>query len=215
MKLGSKIANYISKKNREMKYRTFMKRFCPTAADKVLDVGAIENEHSPVCNFLEKKYPWQENITVLGVDKYSDFKKRYPAIKVFTYDGSQFPFEDKSFDICWSNAVLEHVGDRASQLFFINEIARVSKRAYLTTPNKYFPIEVHTRIPLLHYLPKKLFDKFLTAIGKRWATGNYMNLLTRKQLVALLDDSEITGYQVVKNKILFWTIDFSILLMPD
>lgn len=80
-----------------------------------------------------------------------------------------FPFKDKEFDICWCNAVLEHTGDRSRQKKFLKEVRRVAESSFVTTPNKYFTIEPHTRIPLLHFLPKRIFDAILNKAGMKWA----------------------------------------------
>ena len=53
----------------------------------------------------------------------------------------------------FSNAVIEHVGGRAEQRRFVDESLRVAPRAFVTTPNRWFPVEVHTRLPLVHWLP--------------------------------------------------------------
>jgi len=86
----------------------------------------------------------------------------------------------------------------------------VAKSGFITTPNKYFPIEVHTRTPLIHYLPKKFFDKYLYLIGKRWATGDYMNLLSFGDIKELLQEAKFSDYQIIKNRIFFSTLDFII-----
>ena len=63
------------------------------------------------------------------------------------------PFADGEFDIVFSNAVIEHVGGREQQRRFVEESLRVARRAFVTTPNRWFPVEVHTRLPLVHWLP--------------------------------------------------------------
>ena len=69
-------------------------------------------------------------------------------------DGCRLPFESGSFDWVFSNAVIEHVGDRNKQKQFANEIRRVAAKGYfVTTPNKFFPIEPHTLLPFYQYLP--------------------------------------------------------------
>lgn len=98
---------------------------------------------------------------------------------------------------------------------FLKEIKRVANRAFVTTPNKFFPIEVHTCVPLLHFLPKKLFDKYLLFIGQKWATGNYMNLLSLKDIGIFLKESGISRYKIIKNKLLFFTLDFIIYFNDD
>lgn len=172
-------------------------------------MGFSEKEYSDTDNFLEKNYPYPEKITALGIDRAKEFLLKYPKIKAVSYNGDDFPFADKSFDICWSNAVIEHVGDKKKQLHFLKEIKRVSKSGFITTPNRKFPIEVHTRVPLLHYLPKAIFDKFLSLINKKWATGDYMHLLSVKEAEELLSQAGFRNYRIIKNKLL-WTLDFII-----
>lgn len=208
----NRIINSISDRNRQGKYDIFLQRFNPDENTRILDVGASEREYRSTSNYLEKKYSYPENITVLGVDGYKGFCLRYPEVSVVKYGGGLFPFKDKSFDICWCNAVIEHVGSRSRQKVFLSEILRVSKRAFITTPNKYFIFEVHTKMLFLHYLPKKIFDKILIKIGKPWAAGNYMHLLGRRDLVDLLDTCGMKDYEIIKNKIMGFTIDYVLIL---
>jgi SAM-dependent methyltransferase len=161
---------------------------------------------------LEKNYPYKDRITALGIGGNDEFKKRYPEVKSVVYSGGVFPFKDKAFDVGWSNAVLEHVGTREAQILFLKEMKRVTNRAFITTPNKLFPIEVHTRIPLLHIvLPKKWFDYVVRLVGKGWASGNYMHLITLKRLREYLKEAGITEYTIIKNRIGFFTLDFVII----
>jgi SAM-dependent methyltransferase len=208
MSLAYKISSF----NRRRKYQIFQKELAPTSADKILDVGFSDQEYGPDDNFLEKNYPFPEKLTALGIDKAELFLKRYPAVKAVHYDGRQMPFADKEFDIVWSNAVIEHVGNREDQLLFLSEIARVGKKAFITTPNRYFPIEVHTRLPFVHWLPKKVFDRLVRFVGKDWAAGNYMNLLIKKEIILLLDAAEIKNYRLIGNHFLGFTLDFVILI---
>ena len=69
-------------------------------------------------------------------------------------DGRALPFRDGSFDVVFSNSVIEHVGDAASQLRFASEIARVGRAYWVQTPNRWFPVEQHLLTPLVHWLPK-------------------------------------------------------------
>ena len=69
-------------------------------------------------------------------------------------DGTSLPFADRSFDLVFSNSVIEHVGGRAQQARFAAEIARVGKQYWVQTPNRYFPVEHHLWTPLIHWLPR-------------------------------------------------------------
>ncbi len=209
------LAHKISAFNRNRKYKIFLELFKPNSTLSILDVGYSDKEYSATDNFLEKNYPFQEKITALGIDEPDKFSERYPQVKAIQYGGKKFPFIDKVFDICWSNAVLEHVGNNDDQLLFLKEIKRVSTMAFITTPNRYFPVEVHTRTILLHFLPKKIFERYLLSIGKKWATGNYMNLLSYDDIKTLLKSAGISNYRIIRNKILFFTLDFIIIINKD
>ena len=69
-------------------------------------------------------------------------------------DGRFLPFRDASFDVVFSNSVIEHVGDAASQERFAHEVVRVGRAYWVQTPNRRFPVEQHLLTPLVHWLPK-------------------------------------------------------------
>jgi SAM-dependent methyltransferase len=70
-------------------------------------------------------------------------------------DGRCLPFRDNAFDVVFSNSVIEHVGDSESQARFARESARVGRRFWVQTPNRWFPLEQHLFLPLLHWLPRQ------------------------------------------------------------
>jgi hypothetical protein len=76
-------------------------------------------------------------------------------------DGRQLPFPDSSFDIAFSNSVIEHLANWGSQVAFASEIRRVAHNYFLQTPNKMFPIEPHFITPFIHWLPKRVQRKLL------------------------------------------------------
>jgi len=69
-------------------------------------------------------------------------------------DGCPLPFRDKSFDVVFSNSVIEHVGEPLRHQQFAREIARVGVRYFVQTPNRWFPVEHHLLTPLIHFLPR-------------------------------------------------------------
>ena len=62
--------------------------------------------------------------------------------------------DNNLFDIVHSSATIEHVGSLEDQLTFVSECFIIKKRVYLTTPNRNYPIDFHTKLPLIHLLPK-------------------------------------------------------------
>jgi hypothetical protein len=210
--LIEKIAYGISAKSRAQKFDQFLTLIDPKEKETIVDVGVNTTEYSATDNYLEKFYPYPDRITAVGVEDMNDFQKRYPHVTVAQGDGRALPFADNTFAIGYSNAVIEHVGNFDDQKRFLGELVRVSTRGYLTTPNRHFPIELHTRVPLLHLLlSKQAFDRFVTWIGKGWAAGNYMSLLSEKDLRALFAHVGITHYTLIKNRFLGLPMTFTVI----
>jgi SAM-dependent methyltransferase len=183
-----RLADSISLRSRQRKLRLLLEELRPTAETTVLDVGADElgfgeGEGCGTLNFFEELYPWPERITALGLHDGGGFRARYPHIPYVQGDACDLPFADGAFDIVFSNAVIEHVGGRELQRRFVSEALRVGRRVFLTTPNRRFPIEVHTRLPLVHWLPDAVSHRVYRALGKDEATE--VDLLTRRSLAAL------------------------------
>jgi hypothetical protein len=69
-------------------------------------------------------------------------------------DATAMPeFEDKSFDIVFSNSVIEHVGDFESQAAMAATVRRIGRYYFIQTPNYCFPIEPHFLFPFANRLP--------------------------------------------------------------
>jgi SAM-dependent methyltransferase len=183
-----RVADAISLRSRERKLRLFMEDLQPTSATTVLDVGADElgfgeGHGCGTLNFFEERYPWPERITALGLHDGRGFRARYPGIAYVQGDACALPFADGEFDIVFSNAVIEHVGGRDRQRKLVSEALRVGRRVFITTPNSRFPVEVHTRLPLVHWLPDGLAHPLYRAAGKEFAT--HIHLLSRRSLASL------------------------------
>lgn len=76
-------------------------------------------------------------------------------------DGRCLPFGEQTFDIVFSNSVIEHVDSFDEQRKFAEEIRRVGRTYWVQTPNKWFFIEPHLITPFIHYLPLGLQKKLL------------------------------------------------------
>lgn len=101
--------------------------------------------------------------------------------------GESLPFEDGTFDVVFCNAVIEHVGSRAAQRRFLQEVLRVGRSAFLTTPNRWYPVELHTVTPILHWLPTPLYRKLYHALGfEFFSKEENLNLLDRQTIEELL-----------------------------
>src|SRR2546423_168616 len=176
-------ARGISARARAAMYALFVRQLQPTASTTILDVG-VSDEEGPETNMLEKQHPWLDRITCAGLGDGSELHRSYPALSYVKIDGSgRLPFQDKAFDIGWSNAVLEHVGGREQRISFLRELIRVSRSVFLTVPNRWFPVEHHTGIPLLHW-NGALFRASLRSTPMRyWSDPRNMDFLSRRMLL--------------------------------
>jgi len=172
----------VSVRSRRRKLRLFLDELRPTSVTTILDIGVDEvgfgaeggQSGCGTHNYFEKHYPWSDRITALGLHDGESFRRRHPEIAYFQGDACALPFADQSFDVVFSNAVIEHVGDIHRQRLFVSEALRVGHRVFLTTPNRWFPIEVHTRLPLVHWLPKDAADRAYDLAGRGWARENHL-----------------------------------------
>jgi SAM-dependent methyltransferase len=136
----------ISRHFRQRRMERFAVRMRVGKETRILDVGG-----SPETWRL---LPFAPRVTLLNIPM--SIEERDRAFTWVAGDGCALPFADGSFDIVFSNSVIEHVGDAARQEAFARETMRVGKRFFLQTPNAGFPVEQHLFMPLLHWLPKGL-----------------------------------------------------------
>jgi SAM-dependent methyltransferase len=183
-----RLADAVSLRSRKRKLALFLQELRPTPETTVLDVGADElgfgdSAGCGTLNFFEELYPWPGQITALGLHEGSGFRARYPTTRYVQGDALALPFEDGAYDVVFSNAVIEHVGGREQQRRFVSEAVRVGRCAFVTTPNRRFPLEVHTRLPFVHWLPERAAHRVYRASGRSWAEE--IRLLSARELASL------------------------------
>ena len=181
---------------RRRMYAVFIESAAVTERDAILDIGVTSDRSYASSNYLEAWHPWKDRITAVGIDDASFLERQYPGVRFVCANGLALPFADRSFDVVHSAAVLEHVGSARNQAAFVRECMRVARRAvFLTTPNRWFPVEFHTLLPLAHWLPKRGFRWLVARMGLGFfADEANLNLLSRKELASLATGAE--GYEV-------------------
>jgi SAM-dependent methyltransferase len=152
-----RVASRVSMRSRERKLQLFLDLLQPGPETTVVDVGVTDAPFGAgsTDNFFEALYPWPEQVTGVGRTELDRFAASFPQVRAVRADGRDLPFADAEFDLGFSNAVVEHVaGGRDGQRQFVHELCRVARRVFVTTPNRRFPLEVHTLLPFVHWLPK-------------------------------------------------------------
>lgn len=167
--------------SRRRKLKLFLDFMRPTEETTVVDVGVAdtpfgEGEGQALThNFFEALYPWPERITAVGNVPLANFAQAFPQIRTVVADGRELPFADREFDVAFSNAVVEHVGGREDQERFCHELCRIAKRVFVTTPNRLFPVDPHTLLPFVHWLPE----------GRRPRSLDHVRPLSARELRSL------------------------------
>jgi hypothetical protein len=173
-------ASAISLRSRERKLALFLELFEPGPETTVVDVGVTDAPFGGGSsdNFFEALYPWPERITGVGNTELDRFRAAFPLVRAVRADGRELPFADGEFDLGFSNAVVEHVaGGREGQRRFVSELCRVARHVFVATPNRRFPVDPHTLLPFVHWLPPggrrdrvlraRGFDDVLDPLGPR------------------------------------------------
>lgn len=128
---------------RAQRMRLFEHVFAPTSRTRVLDVGG-----SPL---IWRYATIQPRLTILNLP--AAIAPTAGDVPFVAGNGAMLPFRDNSFDIVFSNSVIEHLATVSERQGFAHEVARVAPSYWVQTPNRRFPFEMHLMLPGIHFLP--------------------------------------------------------------
>lgn len=180
----------------------------------IIDIGTTPSI-SEFQNIILSKVKNNKNVTCLSNLDCKILLKKYPNIKkIILGDGRKNNLPDNNFDIVHSNATIEHVGSYQNQLKFIKECIRISKKyIFIQTPNRFYPIDFHTIIPFIHWLPKNIHRKILQIIGLNfYSLEKNLNLLSEQDLISLCKELNISNFRIIKYKLFFMTSNLILLV---
>jgi ubiquinone/menaquinone biosynthesis C-methylase UbiE len=170
-----RLAAKVSARSRRQKLELLLTAMQPTADTTVVDVGVSDGGYGEdaygTANFFEALYPWPERIVAVSTQHLTVFQEAFPLVTAVRADGRALPFLDDQFDIGFSNAVVEHLPDLDSQRAFVAELCRVSRRVFVTTPNRRFPLDTHTLVPFAHWLSDERRDRVYRALHRHEGLG--------------------------------------------
>jgi|SRR5579863_729781 len=163
-------------------FARFLEEFPLTESDEILDLGVTSDQTYESSNYFVQRYPFKHRITAVGIDDAKFLEDQYPGVRFSYANALALPFSERYY--VHSSAVLEHVGSFENQAKMVAECLRVARKGVcLTTPNRWFPIEFHTRLPVVHWLPKASFRRVLASLNQReLAQEENLNLMTEKEL---------------------------------
>jgi len=187
-----RIKNDLAFQVRRRIFERFMRECAPGPEARVADFGVSGHRDHPVHYFFETLYPHRDRLTVIGraAEDAGWFPEAFPGLRFLEADLREIPLPDGYFDYGICNAVVEHAGSRAQQIALVSEVCRVCRCVLFTTPNKRFPMELHTWLPLLHWLPDPAYRAVLRRLRLDYfADVENLNLLGAGALLALFPPS--------------------------
>ena len=191
----NRIFRELHRRSRKKRHRLFIQLMHPTSNSMILNVGAT-GSNTGLPEQLEYWYSPLEKVTGGGLFLHEalDYRASFPGVTPVVFDGCALPFPDKSFDIVYSNAVLEHLPERESVLRFAQEIQRVGRTWFVSTPNRFYPIDPHYHLPFVQFLPQETQERLVTRLGK--VAYEHLDLLSRFDLRKLFPTSKVVGCRV-------------------
>ena len=170
-----------------------------------LDIGTTSDDKNASSNIVIKN--------IKNIDEFkcisdqivnSDFFNK-KIKKSITEEFSENELINFSSDLVVSNATIEHVGNTLNQKKMLENVIKLTKKIFvITTPNKFYPIELHTKIPLIHWFPKSIYRKILKFLGLSfYANEENLNLLSVNEFKKMLDNYKIK-YEIRFIKLFFF-----------
>ena len=164
---------------------------------RLLDVGGTQE----FWMMMSGGAPPRVHITLLNLQRPHASQPGFDAVQGDARDLSRYA--DRTFDIVFSNSVIEHLGPHfEDQRRMANEIRRVGKRYFVQTPNRYFPVEPHFLLPVFQFWPRSLRVWTITHFNVGWYRRfvdeqaarrevESISLLSEKQVKQLFPDARI------------------------
>ena len=164
---------------------------------RILDVGGT--------NIYWEIRGWagRTDIHIVALNDVAEVQRHENVQPVFASDLSNLKrFDDGSFDLVFSNSVIEHLYSFENQRRMAAEIQRVGKCFWIQSPNFWFPIEPHFYVPGWQWMPVEL----RVAALRRWRVGckgpfadtthardavTEVQLLTKRQLKTLFPEATL------------------------
>tara|TARA_B100000900_G_scaffold49902_1_gene36886 strand:- start:4090 stop:4788 length:699 start_codon:yes stop_codon:yes gene_type:complete len=202
-----KIFQKITLKARNEFFNLFLVNSNYSKDKSIIDIGSTPSLEKEQNIFLENIKD-NQNVTCLSNQDCRILKKKYKNIKnILIGNAKNTMLENDSFDIVHSNATIEHVGSFENQVSFVKEMFRISNESiFIQTPNRFYPLDFHTILPFIHWLPKKIHRKILKLMNLDfYSKEENLNLLSIKDLKKICKILNVKKYKIIKHKLFFLT----------
>ncbi len=155
----------------------------------LLDIGTTEDSTALSSNIFCKMLDKISIHKSISNQKITSKRFKDSLEKSITSEFTAEILEKFKSDLVISSATIEHVGDFNNQVAKVKNMISLSRKyIVISTPNRFYPIEFHTKLPFLHWLPQNFFRRTLLLLNmKYFADQNNLNLLSKTELKKILN----------------------------
>ena len=159
----------------------------------LLDIGTTSDTENISSNFIIKNLKNVKNFYSISDQLITSpfFKKKLQKSIIENF--SEYEIENFKSDLVVSNATIEHVGNYNNQKTMVSNMIKLSKKmVIISTPYRYHPLEFHTKIPFIHWLPKKIHRMILKKFNLVfYSKEENLNLLSKSDLSSFIKNEKI------------------------
>lgn len=210
------IDSIINKKRSEM-LDILNKNIKDNGIKSFLDIGTTEENELKSSNYFVKnlsKIKIKKSISDQEIknDNFNKFLR-----KSITSEFSETEIEDYKSDLVISSATIEHVGSYENQIKMLENIIKLTnKYFFITTPNRFFPIDFHTKLPIIHMFPKKIHRKILRLINlNEYAEEDNLNLLDENTVNKLINIQQNISFEIKILKVKLFGLTSNLLIFGE
>jgi Methyltransferase domain len=187
----------VSNKLRSKRFRLF-EELCSSLPKPltIIDIGGT------VDFWAQRRWADNNDVHITLVNLHQE-PQRYANITPVVGDASNLhEFARRSFDVAFSNSVIEHLFTFENQAAMAREIQRVATAYWIQTPNYWFPIEPHFHVPGWQWMPIWLRVEIIRRYTCGWRgrtpdpkqaliVVSEVNLMTKSQLRRIFPTADI------------------------
>ena len=202
---------WLSLRAREAMYSIWCKAAGGLHGRAVLDFGTTPDISRADSNcFIRWLLRDGAKVSLVSVEDISHLAEVFPGVQVLprlarsSEHGAPagIAADSGQFDWVCSSAVLEHVGSAQNQREHLRECGRVADGFFLTTPAREHWLEFHTKLPLLHWLPREQHRRLLRWLGHRdWSREDWLRLVSADELTRLAGAALGSSHDLTLHKV--------------
>jgi hypothetical protein len=182
--------------------------------ESCLDIGTTNDFHKESSNIIIKNLKEIDVLKSISDQKIDNPLFKMNLTKSITDEFNNEEIHKMCSDLVISSATIEHVGNMKNQIKMIENIIKLSKKYFIiTTPNRFYPIDFHTKLPLIHWLPKKIHRAFMGVIGlKYFSKEENLNLLSKNDIKKIMNTfKDLVEYKIENVNLFSITSNFIVI----